>query len=116
MLRFLADENFNGHVVLGLLDRAPEIDVVRVQDVGLAGADDPTILEWAAEHGRVVLTHDVNTMNGLAYERVDAGLPMAGVCQVPRWLSAGRAIEDLLIVAECSSEQDWVLQIHYLPL
>ncbi|HKA17799.1 MAG TPA: hypothetical protein VKN18_05735 [Blastocatellia bacterium] len=26
------------------------------------GADDPTVLEWAASEGRVLLTHDVNTL------------------------------------------------------
>jgi len=35
-----------------------EIDVVRVQDVGLIGTSDPFILEWAAANHRVVLTHD----------------------------------------------------------
>ena len=38
MLRLLADENFNGEVVRGLLLRQPDADIVRVQDVGLAGA------------------------------------------------------------------------------
>ena len=31
--------------------------IVRVQDVGLSGADDLTILQWAAEQGRILLTH-----------------------------------------------------------
>jgi len=33
-----------------------DIDVLRVQDAGLTGADDPTILAWAAEQGRVLVT------------------------------------------------------------
>jgi hypothetical protein len=41
MLRFAADENFNGDIVRGLLRRNPKLDIVRVQDVGLSGADDP---------------------------------------------------------------------------
>jgi hypothetical protein len=44
-VRLLADENFNGAIVRGLLRRNPEVDVVRVQDVGLTGSDDPTVLE-----------------------------------------------------------------------
>jgi hypothetical protein len=50
-----------------------------VQDVGLTGADDPTILEWAAAGGRILFTHDVSTMTRFAYERVAAGLAMPGV-------------------------------------
>ena len=61
MLRLLADENFNGEVLRGLLLRQPDFDIVRVQDVGLAGADDPDILSWAAANNRIVLTHDRTT-------------------------------------------------------
>lgn len=48
ILRLLADENFNGDVVRALLLRQPDLDIVRVQDVGLAGIADPDILAWAA--------------------------------------------------------------------
>jgi Domain of unknown function (DUF5615) len=54
MLRLLADENFNGSIVRGLVCRQPEVDVVCVQDVGLSGADDRTVLAWAASEGRVL--------------------------------------------------------------
>lgn len=47
MIRLLADENFNNNIVRGIRLREPRIDMVRVQDVGLSGADDPTVLEWA---------------------------------------------------------------------
>ncbi len=59
MLRLAVDENFNNDIVRGLLRRKPELDIVRIQDVGLSGADDPTVLEWAARENRVLLTHDV---------------------------------------------------------
>lgn len=39
----------NNDIVRGLLRRKPDVDIVRVQDVSLSGADDPTILEWAAQ-------------------------------------------------------------------
>jgi hypothetical protein len=41
MLRLLPDENFNGDIVRALLLRQPDLDIVRVQDVGLAGVGDP---------------------------------------------------------------------------
>ncbi|MEH2223951.1 DUF5615 family PIN-like protein [Nostoc sp.] len=66
MLRFLADENFNNQIIRGVLHRNSNIDIVRVQDVGLTEADDPTVLEWAAQKRRVVLTHDVATMTTFA--------------------------------------------------
>jgi hypothetical protein len=40
MLRLAADENFNADIVRGLLRRLPDLDIVRVHDAGLSGADD----------------------------------------------------------------------------
>jgi len=116
MLRLLADENFNGSIIRGLLRRKPEVDVVRVQDVGLSGADDRMVLAWAAHEGRVLLTHDQHTVPKYAYERMVAGLPMAGVFVADTYLPVQQAIEDLLLLVECSEEHEWEGQVHYLPL
>ncbi len=76
---FLSDEDFNNRIVRGLLRRFPHLDLVRTQDVGLAGKHDTKVLEWAAREGRLVLTHDFATMLDFAYNRIECGLPMPGV-------------------------------------
>jgi hypothetical protein len=43
MLRLAVDENLNNDIVRGLLRRKPELNLVRVQDVGLSGANDPVV-------------------------------------------------------------------------
>ena len=48
MLFLAADENFNNDIVRGLLRRKPDLDIGRIQDEGLSGADDQAVLEWAA--------------------------------------------------------------------
>ena len=116
MLRLVADENFNNDIVRGVRRRDPGVDLVRVQDVGLSGADDPTILEWAAQAGRVVLTHDVTTMTRYAYDRVRDGRPMPGVFEVSRDVPLGVAIEEIHLLAECSLAGEWEGQVRYLPL
>jgi len=116
MLRFLADENFNNQIVRGILRRRPEIDIVRVQDVDLSETDDRVILEWAAQQGRILLTHDVETMTRYAYERVQAGLEMPGVFEISRCVPVGLAIEEILLIAEGSVEGEWEGQVQYLPL
>ncbi len=116
MLRFLADENFNNQIIRGILRRNSNVDIVSFQDVGLSGLDDPAILEWAAQQGRVVLTHDVETMTGFAYERVQANLTMPGVFEVSRRVAVGLAIEEILLLAECSLEREWEGQVRFLPL
>ena len=116
MLRLLADENFNHDIVRGLLRRKPTVEIVRVQDVGLSGADDATVLAWAADQGRIVLTQDVSTLTKYAYQRVQAGQSMPGVFEVGRTAPIGRAIEDLLLLVECSLAGEWEGQVRYLPL
>jgi hypothetical protein len=51
MLRFAADENFNNDIVRGLLRREPDLDIVRIQDVNLSGADDAPC--WSGARRRV---------------------------------------------------------------
>ena len=46
MLRLLSDENFNGDIIRGLFLRQPDLDLVRVQDVGLQEVDDPTLFAF----------------------------------------------------------------------
>ena len=75
-LRFLADENFNGKILRGVRRERPDADIVRVQDTPIYQAPDPTVLEWAAQEGRILLTHDIETMVGYANERLAAGLLM----------------------------------------
>lgn len=115
MLLLAADENFNGDIVRGLLRRQPTLNIVRLQDVKLSGAQDPVVLAWAAQEGRVLLTHDVSTITRYAYERVQAGQPMPGVFEVSRDLPVGRAIEEILLLAECGIEREWEGQVRYLP-
>ena len=69
-MRWLADENLNNDIVRGLRRRKPDLDIVRVQDAGLSGMDDPSLLAWAAAQDRVLITHDVSTMTAYAYRRV----------------------------------------------
>ena len=116
MLRYAADENFNNDILRGLRRRDDRIDVVRVQDVDLSATLDPIILDWAARENRVVLSHDVSTMVGFAYDRVKAGQPMPGLVEVSRQVPLGEAIEDLLLLAQCSVEGEWEGQVLYLPL
>jgi hypothetical protein len=116
MLRLAADENFNNDIVRGVRRRLPAADVARVQDAGLLSADDPTILDWAAQANRVLLTHDVATMTRYAYDRVREGKPMPGVFEVGRHVPIGLAIDEIVLLVECSLDGEWEGQVRYLPL
>lgn len=116
MIRFLTDEDFNHDIVRALMRRIAGLDLVRIQEIRLRGADDDAVLKAAAEDKRVLLTHDVSTLVGRAHARTAQGLPMPGVIAVPQALSVGRAIDDLVLVVEYSSPEEWRDQVRYLPL
>jgi len=116
MLRFAADENLNYNIVRGLLRRKADLNIVRIQDVGLSGKDDATVLEWAAQEDRILLTHDVTTITKYAYERISDGLPMPGVFAIKMTSSLGEIIDDIILLADYSYENEWEDKIVFLPL
>lgn len=116
MIRFLLDENFNGKIVRGLRARKPDVDMIRVQDTEISGADDPTVLEWAAKEGRILLTHDLDTMTKYANDRIEQGLPLAGVIFVRDTLPIAKVIDDLLTVLGASEAGEWENRTDFLPL
>lgn len=115
-MKFLGDENFNNRIIRGLIRRMPALDLLRVQDLPLSGSDDRTVLAWAARETRVLLTHDRRTIPYYALERLNGGKNLAGVIVVDDQLPLGAVIDDLIIVATCSTEQEWQGRIEYLPL
>ena len=116
MPAFLLYENLNGRIYRGLLRLKPDVDAVRVQDVGLSAVDDKEILEWAATHARVLVSHDVNTLAGFAYERVSAGHHLAGLILIPRQLPIGKAIEEMIVLAECTDTVEFFEKVIHLSI
>lgn len=116
MIRFLTDEDFNKNIFDGVHRRLPELDIVRVQDVGLRKSRDENILEYAAAENRIVLTHDVTTMRRHANARIEKGLPMPGVLEISQNCPIGKAVNEIVMVAECSEPNEWDNIIQRLPL
>jgi hypothetical protein len=117
MLRLLlADVNFNNKILRGLLLRTESLDIVRAQDVGLDGESDEHVLDYAATTNRILLTHDLSTIPPIAYKRVEEGKPMPGVFIIKKEMSIGEAIDELLLVSEASSPEEWRNVVRHLPI
>jgi len=116
MLRLVSDEHVHDGIIRGLRRRFPAPDIVRVQDVGLAHTPDEQILEWAAVEERIIITRDVNTMIGSAYNRVNAGEKMPGVLALPEKFRLGQALDDIYLVAACYAEDEMRDHVIYIPL
>jgi Domain of unknown function (DUF5615) len=116
VLRLLSDENFNGRIHRALLRRIPELDLVRVQDVGLRSCDDPTVLSWAADADRILLTHDRETIPRFTLDRIESGMTTPGIFLVDDLMPIGQAVDELVLVIECSDPIEFANRITYFPL
>jgi Domain of unknown function (DUF5615) len=116
VLKYAVDEDFNHEIIRGLALKDSGLDFLTVQDVDLLEVHDREILAWAAQERRILLTHDVRTMPMYAAERLRERQAMPGLVLVPQSLPIGRAIDDLLLIAQCSQEDEYEGMILRLPL
>ena len=114
--QFLTDEDFKHEIVRGVRRRDPSVRFTSVREAGLGGRPDPAVLEYAAVHRLIVVSHDTNTMTKHAYERLAAGHVMTGLLLVKQYDPIGPAIESLLVVAGASDAEEWVGEVRFLPI
>jgi hypothetical protein len=115
-MRFLADENFNNDILRGVWRRISAASFTRVQDIEIVGADDSTVLAYAAEHGYILLSHDTNTIPGHFYTRLNANLPVPGVFLVHKPTPVGNVVDALELIILASETAEWWAKITYIPL
>lgn len=60
--RFQADADLNHKIVIGLRRREPSVDFLSAHEGGVVGVPDPDVLRIAADSGRILVSHDRNTM------------------------------------------------------
>lgn len=117
--RFVADEDFNHDIVLGLRHAEPTLDIVTAPEAGTLHALVPEVLAWAAAHDRILLSHDKRTMPDHFYQflaQLPPGAYSPGVMLVAQDLAIGRAIDAILEVWRLSTHEEWRGILTRLPL
>jgi hypothetical protein len=114
-VRFLADENLDQDIVAGVLRREPEVDFELPQGLIPEGMKDPDLLTLAASLGRILVTHDVRTMPRHFGEFI-ARNECPGIVLIPRTITIGQAIEELLLIWHLSEPSEWTNLLRRLPL
>jgi len=74
------------------------------------------VLEWAAQHSRIILTHDKKTMIAIAAQRIQKNLKMPGLIIARKALGIRATIGDLAILVNCGVLEDFNQQVIQLPL
>jgi hypothetical protein len=93
--------------------RTPTLNIVTALEAGLGEASDDAVLERASIESCVVISHDCRTMRARAEDRL-----RAGHCRIdfgPQDMSVGKAIEELVLIAETTSSKEWQGRIVFLP-
>ena len=90
-IRFYADEHVARAIPDGL--RLRQVDVLTVQEAGLAGAGDEVHLAFALRQGRVIFTQDGDFLRLAA-----KGLPHAGIVFAPQRTPAGQIVRGLMLI------------------
>jgi hypothetical protein len=116
MLKLLIDQNLDHDILRGLIRRIPQLDAVTAFEIGMSEATDPELLMWAAQTGRIIITHDRQTMPVHAADLISKGENIAGLFVALRSLPLHQVIEDLELMITCSENDEWLNVIRYLPL
>ena len=115
MLRLLIDQDLDHDILRGLIRRIPQLDAVTAYEIGMSEATDSQLLAWAAQEGRIIVTHDRTTMPTHAADLMGEGENIAGLFVALRSLPLHQVIEDLELMVTCSEKDEWVNVIRYLP-
>jgi hypothetical protein len=113
--RLLADADLHPGIINGFLARRHAVDFQFARGVIPDRMSDLEVLAVAADLGRVLVSHDRNTMplHFRAFTRLSRS---PGLVLIPQRLTIGAAIEELILVWECQDEDEFVNQILFLPL
>ena len=114
--RFLADNDLNDAIVMGVLRREPSGRVRAASRPRPGDRADPEVLDHAARENWIVVSHDVNTMREAACTRLAAGLPMNGLLLAHQRTPVSAIIESLLLIWAASEAEEWAGQVEFLPL
>lgn len=113
--RFLADADFNHRILNGIRRREPAIDFQTAVVGGTIALADPDVLALAARVGRVLVTHDRDTMfrHFARFVEIETS---PGLIVVRQQLDIGRAIEDLLLIWAATDADEWLNKAGYVPI
>lgn len=117
-IRFLVDEDTPHAIRDGLWLRQLEIEI-RVVGEDIApplDAKDPEILSWIEHEGFILITSNRSTMPAHFKDHLEAGKHIPGILIINRSTSYGQIINDLLLIWEASSIEEYRDRIEYIPL
>ena len=113
-IRYQADNDLRKAIVRGAVRREPRMNFRSAQAARLDGVPDPEVLALAADEGRILVSHDFETIPR-HFRLFTQTRHSPGVLLVRQALPVGEAIETLLLVWEASEADEWVNRLCLVP-
>ena len=118
MRRFLIDENISPRYRTQLLYHEPSLTVLVIGDESapVRGTPDPDILKWCEQNQFNLITNNRESMPQHLSDHLSAGYHVPGIFTINLAVPMGKIIEELLLIAGASDEDEYIDEIKYLPL
>jgi hypothetical protein len=113
-IRFQADNDLRFQILSGVICREATIDFQSAQILGLDGVPDAEVLGWAADEGRILVSHDRKTMPAHFQEFVRKRFS-PDVFLISQSVPIGEAVEALIIGWSTSEAEEWENRLVALP-
>lgn len=116
-IRFLLDENLDPKLKIAILRLNPATDILRVGDHGVPplSTADPDLLRFCEATQRILVTADRTTMPGHIDSHIAMSGHFSGVCLVRAGFSIYRIAQELVLIAEASTAEEWLDRIEWIP-
>lgn len=117
-LKYLLDENVDRVYQTQLLQREPSLVVWAVGDPGAPARStlDPEIICWCEAYNFVLVTNNRTSMPPHLTDHIAQGRHVPGIFILNPNLSIGENLEELILMALASEENEYQDRIVHLPL
>jgi hypothetical protein len=114
-IKFQADEDLNQNIVNAVIRLEPKIDFQTAFNANLKGLTDAQVLALATHQKRILVSHDHRTMPN-HFAKFITQYNSYGVLIVPKKLSAIEVTENIILIWELFTDEEWINRIAFLPL
>jgi len=117
-LQYLMDENVDPVYALQLRRRQPDLVVWAVGEPNAPPKStlDPEILLWGETNNFILVTNNRTSMPVHLADHIAQNRHVPGIFILNADMNIGETIEELILIAECSFENEYQNQIAYLPI
>jgi len=118
MVRYLIDENLPPTYQAQLLRRTTDLTVWSIGEPGTPpkGTPDRDILIWCEKNDFILVTNNRSSMPVHLSDHLNRGQHIPGIFALKPKASLGEILDDLILIAEVNTPQEFRDRIVYIPL